>query len=113
MWGIFSRLLQQSAAIAPYLDEGYLLTTALPDLQRGIAPLGPPGPTQPPLLGRGVGPPRTAHQKMFSSSIWAVTSVTVVINRVHSFREHVVPLKNMTLVLFRTLKNCIDNFMFN
>ena len=23
------------------LDEGYLLTTALPDLQRGIAPLGP------------------------------------------------------------------------
>ena len=24
------------------LDEGYLLTTALPDLQRGIASLGPP-----------------------------------------------------------------------
>ena len=23
------------------LDEGYLLTTAVPDLQRGIAPLGP------------------------------------------------------------------------
>ena len=37
------------------LDEGYLLTTALPDLQRGIAPLGPPAPTQPWLLGRGVG----------------------------------------------------------
>ena len=36
------------------LDEGYLLTAALPDLQRGIAPLGPPAPTQPPLLGRGV-----------------------------------------------------------
>ena len=29
------------------LDEGYLLTTALPDLQCGIAPLGPPAPTQP------------------------------------------------------------------
>ena len=28
------------------LDEGYLLTAALPDLQRGIAPLGPPAPTQ-------------------------------------------------------------------
>ena len=27
------------------LDEGYLLTTALPDLQRGIAPLGSPVPT--------------------------------------------------------------------
>ena len=26
------------------LDEGYLLTAALPDLQRGIAPLGPPEP---------------------------------------------------------------------
>ena len=40
------------------LGEGYLLTTTLPDLQRGIAPLGPPAPAaQPPLLGRGVGPP--------------------------------------------------------
>ena len=36
------------------LDEGYLLTAALPDLQRGIAPLGPPVPVQP---QRGVGPP--------------------------------------------------------
>ena len=33
------------------LDEGYLLTAAVPDLQRGIAPLGPPAPVQPPLLG--------------------------------------------------------------
>ena len=30
---------------------------AFPDLQCGIAPLGPPAPTQPRLLGRGVGPP--------------------------------------------------------
>ena len=36
------------------LDEGYLLTATLPDLQSGIAPLGPPAPTQPPLLGHGV-----------------------------------------------------------
>ena len=36
------------------LDEGYLLTAALPDLQREIAPLGPPEPGQPPLLGRGL-----------------------------------------------------------
>ena len=33
------------------LDKGYLLTAAIPDLQRGIAPLGPPAPAQPPLLG--------------------------------------------------------------
>ena len=39
------------------LDEEYLLTTALRDLQRGIAPLGPPVPAQPRLLGCGVGPP--------------------------------------------------------
>ena len=39
------------------LDEGYVLTAALPDLLRGIAPLGPPAPAQPRLLGRGVGPP--------------------------------------------------------
>ena len=39
------------------LDEGYLLTAALLDLQCGIAPLGPPAPTQPRLLGRGVAPP--------------------------------------------------------
>ena len=33
------------------LDEGYLLTSAVPDLQRGITPLGPPAPAQPLLLG--------------------------------------------------------------
>ena len=39
------------------LDEGCLLTTTLPDLQRGIAPLGPLEPVQPPLCGLGVAPP--------------------------------------------------------
>ena len=38
------------------LDEGYLLTAALPDLECGVAPLSPPAPSQPPLLGRGVAP---------------------------------------------------------
>ena len=33
------------------LDEGYLLTADVPDLQRGIAPLGPPAPAQPLLPG--------------------------------------------------------------
>ena len=31
-----------------------------PDLERGVAPLGPPAPVQPPLLGRGVAPLGTA-----------------------------------------------------
>ena len=39
------------------LDEGYLLTAAPPDLERGVAPFGPPAPTQLPLLGLGVAPP--------------------------------------------------------
>ena len=36
------------------LDEGYLLTAAPPDLECGVAPLGPPAPTQPLHLGHGV-----------------------------------------------------------
>ena len=38
------------------LDEGYLLTAAPPDLERGVAPLGPPAPAQRQLLGGGVAP---------------------------------------------------------
>ena len=37
--------------------NGISFTATLPDLQRGIAPLGPPVPVQPQLLGCGVGPP--------------------------------------------------------
>ena len=39
------------------LDEGYLLTAAPSDLERGIAPLGPLVPAQPLLVGGGVAPP--------------------------------------------------------
>ena len=49
-----------SSKVQPLLltmDEGYLLTAALPDLEHGIAPLGLPAPAQPPLLGGGVTPP--------------------------------------------------------
>ena len=38
------------------LDKGYLLTTALPDLEHVVATLGPPVPMQPLLLGHGVAP---------------------------------------------------------
>ena len=38
------------------LDEGYLLTTTPPDLERGVAPLGPLAPMQLLLLGREVAP---------------------------------------------------------
>ena len=52
------------------LDKGYLLTAALPDLQCGIAPLGPPAPAQPWFLGRGVAPP--GHRP--SPQVYAPTS---------------------------------------
>ena len=38
------------------LDEGYLLRATPSDLECGVAPLSPPVPTQPLLLGRGVVP---------------------------------------------------------
>ena len=44
-----------SSKVQPFLltlDKGYRLTAGLPDLQHGIAPLGPPVPPQPRLLGR-------------------------------------------------------------
>ena len=37
--------------------SGCVLTATVPDLQHGIAPLDPPAPTQPLLLGYGLGPP--------------------------------------------------------
>ena len=41
------------------LHEGYLLTAMPPDLEYGVAPLGPPAPAQPLLLGGGVAPLET------------------------------------------------------
>ena len=38
------------------LEDGYLLMAAPPDLESRVAPLRPPMPVQPPLLGRGVAP---------------------------------------------------------
>ena len=69
------------------LDEGYLLTAALPDLQRGIAPLGPPAPAShrsldvglvlpaaAPDLGRGVTPLGRRPSGMGSSRLLLLTS---------------------------------------
>ena len=49
--GVFLQVCSRKAQLLLLtLDEGYLLTAALPDLQRGIAPLGSPAPVQPLLL---------------------------------------------------------------
>ena len=42
--------------LLPTLEEGYLLKAAASDLEHGVAPLGPPVPAQPLLLGHGVTP---------------------------------------------------------
>ena len=42
MWVFFHSCSSKAQLLLLTLDEGYLLTTILPDLQRGIAPLGPP-----------------------------------------------------------------------
>ena len=50
-WGISHGCSSKAQPLFLTLDEGYLLTAAFPDLHRGIAPLGPPAPAQPPLHG--------------------------------------------------------------
>ena len=47
-------LSQHLTWVSRTLDEGYLLTAAPPDLERGVPPLGPPPPVQQPILGGGV-----------------------------------------------------------
>ena len=56
------------------LDEGYLLTAAVPDLQRGIAPLGLPVPEQPLLLGCSSWPPALASGVGGSSQLLPLAS---------------------------------------
>ena len=59
VWFLLSDALLQhlpSYWVSLTLDEGYLLTAATSDLERGIDPLGPLVPAQPPLLGGGVAP---------------------------------------------------------
>ena len=53
LWYLFHGCSSKAQLLLLTLDKGYLLTAALPDLQRGIAPLGPPVPSSPP--GRKIG----------------------------------------------------------
>ena len=68
--GISLQCCSNKAQLLPLtLNEAYLLTTAPSDLQRGIAPLGPPVPGKLPLLGGGVAPPsRSPWPRAWGSS---------------------------------------------
>ena len=67
-----------------YLGQGDLLTAASPDLERGVAPLGPPAPMQPLLLGYGVAPLKVpissvqllSHVWLFATPCQASLSIT-------------------------------------
>ena len=50
---MLSRNMYHFTWVSLTLDKGYLLTAAPPDLEWGIALLGPPAPMQLLLLGRG------------------------------------------------------------
>ena len=70
------------------LDEGYLLTATVPDLQRGIAPLGPPVPAQPPLLrlllpaaGPGLGPGVAPQGHRLFSTTYFPNSIKMAKNK--------------------------------
>ena len=71
-WGISSWLLQQSTAAAPFLGRG-VSPHCREDLERGIAPLGPPVPSQPLLLRCEVAPPsRCPWPWTWGSSSWLI-----------------------------------------
>ena len=55
-WAVFQGCSSKAQLLLLTLDKGYLLTTAPPNLERGVASLGPPVPTQLPLFGSGVAP---------------------------------------------------------
>ena len=62
------------------LDKGYLLTAAPPDLEHGVAPLSPPAPTQPALLGSGL--------LLFAATPGLVWGVAPPSHRLEIPREH-------------------------
>ena len=103
-WGISSRLFQQSAAAAPYLGWGVSPPTAIPDLQYGMAPLGPPAPTQPPLLGRGVAPP--SRRKFLAFTRWTFVSkvVSLFFNTLSTFVIAFLPRSKHLLISWLKLK---------
>ena len=55
-WGSLQGCSSKAQPLLLTLNEGYLFTATPPDLEHGVTPLGPPAPTQPLLLGRGVAP---------------------------------------------------------
>ena len=101
------------------LDEGYLLTATPPDLEHGVAPLGPPAPARPPLHGSDVIPVdvfqilkddavKVLHsvcQQIWKTQQWPQDwkrSVFIAIPKKGNFKEcsnyHTIALSSHTLV---------------
>ena len=97
------------------LYEGCLLTAAPPDLEHGVAPLGPPPPVQPQLLGHGVDPPScclwpqtrdsasrrlplTSSQPFLRCRSLALSATTPDLGRAFIFLNYVLGLPNSSAV---------------
>ena len=88
-------------------DEGYLLTSAFPDLLHGIAPLGPPVPTQPLLLGSGVAPLNREGEKVkvVTDFLFLGSKITANGDCSHEIRRQLLLGRNVMTNLDSVLKS--------
>ena len=89
------------------LDEGYLLTATPPDLEHGVAPLGPPVPTQPLLLGSGVAPLNREGEKVkvVTDFLFLGSKITANGDCSHEIRRQLLLGRNVMTNLDSVLKS--------
>ena len=89
------------------LEEGYLLTATPPDLEHGVAPLGPPVPTQPLLLGSGVAPLNREGEKVkvVTDFLFLGSKITANGDCSHEIRRQLLLGRNVMTNLDSVLKS--------
>ena len=78
------------------LGDGYLLIATPPDLERGVAPLGPSTPAQPPPLGRGVSLHGCSRKHSRCSLAWTrgyLLKISIVFTNIPVINEQYVSCK--------------------
>ena len=84
---ILSRNTYHLTWVSLTLDVGYLFTAAPPDLESGVAPLGPPAPAQPPFLGCGVAPLSCSIRVSCQLEIKACTYILWIFSKYQSLAK--------------------------